>query len=367
MKKDDAQSVSKEDKVNVVVGLLVVLAVFAVFATIIVLAGSRRAGEIAHAGEAMRGSEQVFTYKPKNLKKGDTVTWFVDNQKMATYRYDGGDVNFNYTPTKVGLSTVRVVAGRSNQSKRIFVGKPTLNVTAKDMQITYGDEMPQPQFECEGLVCGDTPDCLNCQIECKTDKAACGTYQITLNAESSDYEICCKGGTLTVLPRELTIKNGFEKVYDQTTSINTANLQLEGVLEGDDVCAKAENLCFESKNVGTYKVNTQNIKLSGKDASNYVLCKQAEGKILPKEISLQGLTIADKTYDGTTKARISKMGTLKGVCEGDSVAVGSLDVSFDGANIGSQKVNVKNVKLVGYDKDNYTLKDVSVNDANISK
>lgn len=376
MKKDDAQSVSKEstaqsvskeDKINVVVGLLVVLAVFAVFTAVIVMAGNSRAGEIAYAGEAMRGSEQQFSYKPKNLKKGDTVTWFVDNQKMATYRYDGGDINFNYTPTKVGNSTVRVVAGRNNQSKTFFVGKPTLNITAKDMQITYGENIPQPEFTCEGLVCGDTEDCLNCQIECKTDKAACGTYQITLDATCDDYEICCKGGTLTVLPREITIKNGFEKVYDQTTAINSSNLQLDGVLEGDDVCAKGENLCFESKNVGTYKVNTQNVTLSGKDAANYVLCNQAEGKIVPKEISLQGLTVADKTYDGTTKARISKMGTLKGVCEGDSVAVGSLDVSFDGANIGTQKVTVKNVKLVGYDKDNYTVKDVSVNDANISK
>ncbi len=367
MNKENEQYVSKEDKVNVVVGLLVVLAVFAIFTAIIVLAGNNRAGEIAYAGEAMRGSEQEFTYKSKNLKKGDMVTWFVDNQKMAAYRYDGGEVNFNYTPTKVGNSTVRVVAGRSNQSKTFFVGKPTLIVTAKDMQITYGEEMPQPQFECEGLVCGDTEDCLNCQIECKTDKAACGTYQITLNATSNNYEVCCKGGTLTVLPKELTIENGFEKVYDQSTAINTANLQLDGILEGDEVCAQADNLCFESKNVGTYKVNTQNITLSGKDATNYILCNQVEGKILPKEISLQGLTIADKTYDGTTKARISKMGTLKGVCEGDSVAVGSLDVYFDGADIGTQKINVKNVKLVGYDKDNYTLKDISVNDANISK
>lgn len=365
MKKDNAKSVSAEDKISVVVGLLVVLAVFAVFTAIIVLAGSRRAGEIAYAGEAKRGSEQVFTYKPKNLKKGDTITWYVDSQKMASYRYDGGDIDFCYTPTKVGTSTVSVVAGKYNQTKTFFVEKPTLTVTAKDIQITYGDQLPQPEFECEGLVCGDSADCVECRFECG-DNASCGTYDITLDAVSENYEVCCKGGTLTVLPKELKITNRFEKVYDQTTKIDSSELILEGILENDEVCAKAENLSFESKNVGTYRIDTQNITLSGKDASNYVLCNQTEGRILPKEITLQGLTVADKTYDGTTKARISKMGTLKGVCEGDSVAVGSLDVSFGDANVGTQKVNVKNVKLVGYDKDNYTLKEVYVNDANIS-
>ncbi|MGN1040571.1 MAG: formyltransferase family protein [Candidatus Fimimonas sp.] len=97
-----------------------------------------------------------------------------------------------------------------------------------------------------------------------------------------------------------------------------------------------------------------------------VICVVAYGKILPKEITLQGLTVADKTYDGTTKAGIAKMGTLCGVCEGDSVAVGSLEIAFDNANLGLHGVSVKNVKLVGYDKDNYVVKTVDVNNARIT-
>ncbi len=358
--------ITSEDRANFVIGFVAILAVFAIFTAIIVLSGNRSSGEIAYAGELTRGNEQVFTYKLQNVKKGDTVTWYVNDQEMESYVYNDGDIQFCYTPTEVGDSTVRVVAGKHCQSKTINVGKPLLTVEAKNIEITYGD-VPTLEYTCHGLVCGDTEDCVDCEITCENcDKLPCGEYAITLsNAVCDNYEVEFRNATLKVLPKEVKISNSLDKVYDQTAKLNSPTLILEGVLTGDDVYACADSICFESKNVGNYTLDTQDICLQGENASNYFLCKEAHGKILPKEITLQGLTIADKPYDGTTKAQISKMGVLKGVCEGDSVAVGSLDICFDNAYAGQQKICVKNVKLVGYDKDNYTVKNVDVKDAKI--
>ena len=377
MKKEKTKTKkTAEERTDFIVGFVAIVAVFALFTALIVLMGNRNVGEIAYAGETQRGNEQVFTYKTRNVKKGDTVTWFVNNQKVQSYVYDDGEVQFRYTPTEVGNFTVKVVSGKYTQSKVVKVGMPVLRLEAKDIEITYGEEIPKLEYACNGLVCNDAADCVTCKIACEScdkpscescERLPCGEYPITIsNVECCNYQVETQNATLRVLPKEVKVANSLEKVYDQTSTINNPKIVLSGVLEGDEVFATAKSIRLESKNVGSYTINTADVLLQGKDSKNYFLCKETKGKILPKEITLQGLTVADKTYDGTTKATIAKMGTLRGVCEGDSVAVGSLEIAFDNANLGLRNVSVKNVKLVGYDKDNYVVKTVDVNNARIT-
>lgn len=377
MKKEKTKTKkTAEERTDFIVGFVAIVAVFALFTALIVLMGNRNVGEIAYAGETQRGNEQVFTYKTRNVKKGDTVTWFVNNQKVQSYVYDDGEVQFRYTPTEVGNFTVKVVSGKYTQSKVVKVGMPVLRLEAKDIEITYGEKIPKLEYLCNGLVCNDAADCVTCKIACEScdnlscescERLPCGEYPITIsNVKCCNYQVETQNATLRVLPKEVKVANSLEKVYDQTSTINNPKIVLSGVLEGDEVFATAKSIRLESKNAGSYTINTADVLLQGKDSKNYFLCKETKGKILPKEITLQGLTVADKTYDGTTKATIAKMGTLCGVCEGDSVAVGSLEIAFDNANLGLHGVSVKNVKLVGYDKDNYVVKTVDVNNARIT-
>ncbi len=88
-------------------------------------------------------------------------------------------------------------------------------------------------------------------------------------------------------------------------------------------------------------------------------------EVLPKGMTLQGITVQNKTYDGTTKADIAKLGKLQGVVEGDSVAIGNLEVKFDAADVGTHAVKVKNIVLVGMDKHNYFVQNVVVNNGEI--
>ena len=51
--------------------------------------------------------------------------------------------------------------------------------------------------------------------------------------------------------------------------------------------------------------------------------------------------------------------------EGDSVAIGNLEVKFDAADVGTHVVKVKNIVLVGMDKHNYFVQNVVVNNGEI--
>ena len=79
------------------------------------------------------------------------------------------------------------------------------------------------------------------------------------------------------------------------------------------------------------------------------------------------MSVCDKTYDGTTKAEVCKPGKLVGVLDGDSVAIGSMVAKFADANVqNSKKVTVTDIKLVGYDKDNYVIVEIDQPTANIT-
>ncbi len=367
MSKDKSKTVSFEDRMDTIIGIVTVLIIFAIFGVLMWVASSRNVGEIVYASEVRRGNEQVFSYENDMVKKGDIVNWYVNNTRIKTYTYDGNDIDFVYTPQQEGDITIKVVAGKYNQSRTLQVKKPLLTITAQDITVTYGEEIPPLQYQYDGLLEDDTLESLNCNINCTTQCEGCGVYTIDVECSECDgYEICCNNALLTVLPKELHITNDIVKVYDQTNVLENAQLQLEGILDGDDVTASADKLYFESKNVGVQNIVTANILLSGADCGNYVLCNDLVGEILPKSITLDGLKISDKNFDGTTKAKIEKLGSLQGVMDGDSVAIGKLDVSFDKATTGEHEIIVNDVTLVGLDKDNYTLENIYVPKAKIT-
>lgn len=375
MKEQNNKAVSaeaREERISLAIGIVVVLAVLATIMGIIIAAGVRNGravamGEISTPIEMRRGTEQTLTYSAANLKNGDTVTWYVDGKKVAETKYDGKTAKLNYTPDKAGQATVKAECGKYCQSKTVEVKKPVLTVRATEMTITYGETLPKPSYTVEGFVGEDTADTLNCKFDCNV--AGCtgvGVWDIVCDgAQPNGYEVHYENAHLTVLPKVVCIANTVRKVYDQTNSLAAAKLVLDGVLDGDDVTAKCDTLYFASKNAGYQNLMTANIRLEGKDAHNYVLSENAQGYVAPRKISLTGVKIADKYYDGTTKAQIDNPGTLVGVLDGDSVAIGSLEVTFDSANVGKHTATAQNIALIGVDKDNYVVTDTQINDGEI--
>ena len=60
------------------------------------------------------------------------------------------------------------------------------------------------------------------------------------------------------------------------------------------------------------------------------------------------------------------MGKINGVLDGDSVAIGSIDLNFAEATTGTQEIIINDVTLIGADKDNYVVDEVTVDKANIT-
>ena len=363
---------TREDRISFVIGLVVVLAVLAVFVGLIVAAGHKSArvmaaGEISAPEEIRRGTEQTLTYTTDKLKKDDTVIWYANGRKIGETKFDGKATKLNYTPDECGKTVVRAVSGKYSQTKTLEIKKPILTVSATNATVTYGDKLPKLNCTVEGFVCDDTAEKLGCKFQCTAKEGLnVGVWEIGFAGEEpEEYEVCYKTAHLTVLPRTVTISNTVTKEYDQTNTIQNPTLKLDGVLDGDEVSAKCDTLYFASKNAGYQKLVTANICLTGKNAHNYVLSDDAQGYIAPKKIKLSGVTVENKYFDGTTKATTTNPGSLSGVLKGDSVAIGSMDVRFDGANVGKHSAFAKKIVLIGVDKDNYIVTETQVGEAEI--
>ena len=89
--------------------------------------------------------------------------------------------------------------------------------------------------------------------------------------------------------------------------------------------------------------------------------------VAPAPLTVSGLTVVNKTYDGTTAATFSGGGTLVGVVSGDNVTLsGTPTGTFASANVGTGiTVTVSGLGLNGSAAGNYTLTEPTLT-ANIS-
>lgn len=102
--------------------------------------------------------------------------------------------------------------------------------------------------------------------------------------------------------------------------------------------------------------NRHGMAVSIADADGYVYARvNFAFKIIAKELTITGVTAADKQYDGSAEVALSG-GTLNGVVTGDDVSfdlgIGIANQSSVGQNI---PVTVNTVTLTGEDAVNYTL------------
>ena len=73
-----------------------------------------------------------------------------------------------------------------------------------------------------------------------------------------------------------------------------------------------------------------------------------------KEVSVSGITVADKVYDKTTAATVTSKGTINGMVEGDDLDI-NVTGTFANANAGENKNVNLTVSLTGTDAANYKL------------
>ncbi len=153
------------------------------------------------------------------------------------------------------------------------------------------------------------------------------------------------------------------KVYDGNTSATIKGTPaVVGMINGDTVTVDTTSAAasFADKKVGNGKTVTfTGFALSGADAGNYTLASQpanATAAITAKEVTITGVTAANKVYDGTTAATVnSAAAVISGKIDSDNVTVTATG-AFSDKNAGTGKpVTFTNVRLAGTDAANYTV------------
>jgi hypothetical protein len=188
--------------------------------------------------------------------------------------------------------------------------------------------------------------------------ADAGNY--TLTGASGSVNITSAGLTVTV-----TNLLALDKVYDATTNatLDATNAGLDGVLNGDDVILVTSNAVafFADKSVGSNKpVTVVGLALAGAQAANYELIDPTNvtASITPAELTISGVSAANKVYDGTTAATLNGTAILNGVAAADDVSLVSSNATaaFADPDVGINKpVTATGYAVVGADANNYTL------------
>lgn len=190
-----------------------------------------------------------------------------------------------------------------------------------------------------------------------------GQYTVTVSATNQQ-------GTgnayllITVLPKPLTVAGISvpSKVYDATTIANVNGTPiLVGIVQNDNVTISGTiSAQYATKNVGNnIVVSVSGLTLSGTKASCYTLSNPTLlGNITPRTVSVSGLIIPEKVFDGTTSASIAGTPILIGKMSNDSLNANMLNAiaTFTNPNYGYNKpINISGIVFSGTDSANYTI------------
>lgn len=212
---------------------------------------------------------------------------------------------------------------------------------------------------------------------------AAGSYTVCISVTGhSDYIDVSAERDFTISQREITVTGveANDKVYDGNAKASivansgalspVAGNSNSGKVGNDDVSFTISDPKFENKNVGENKSVTFTVTLTGDTASNYMLVQPAAAtaSITPRLVTINGLAVDNKTYDGKPDATISADLTLtlapvannadSGIVDNDKVTLDATNAKakFENKNAGADKpVTFSDFALTGADAGNYTL------------
>ncbi|MFN7504746.1 MAG: YDG domain-containing protein, partial [Limnobacter sp.] len=194
----------------------------------------------------------------------------------------------------------------------------------------------------------------------KQEVAITYTLKDAENGKAGNYSLANDTTVALIDQKELAVTgivaNG--KTYDGKKD---ATLKNQGVvstgIDGEALTVSTTGV-FDDKNAGDRIVITTSTLGNGTGglASNYKLSNaqaEVDATIAKKILTIEGTTVADKTYDGDAEAAVS-VGSLKGLVEGEQLGITSALANFEDQNVARDaqgNVIAKNVNV------SYTLKD----------
>ena len=297
--------------------------------------------------------------------------------------------------TNAGTATVKItdVAGGNyivNGSQTFEIDQATITVTPTTGQNKiYGTDDPKLKYNVSGAENNEKPAFSGALS--RTDGTDVGEYKITQGTlkltdgdgfTATNYRLKFNNDVkFNITPRPVTITgvSAQNKIYDGSAATEiTGTAVINGLAAGDkedvEVDARMAHATFENANAGTAKtVNFSGYALTGAKARNYTLSAQpgsVTATINPKELTITDVTVADKTYNGTTEAVITGV-SFNGLVNGDSLTKDTdytVTGTFKDPAAGTDKAVTAAVKLADSVK-NYILRNTEYtkNGCKISK
>ncbi len=200
------------------------------------------------------------------------------------------------------------------------------------------------------------------------DRTATARYTLANGSGGSladNYTLADTSGlTATIDKKALTVSgttvagrdyNGSQNVLAQTVK---GSLAAGGVVDQDEVTLNLTSATLDSKNAGD-RTATVAYNLSGSDASNYTVADSTHTGVTigQKALTVSGITVDNKTYDGSTDATVREGDVaLNGLVAGDQVMLHLGNATLDSKNAGSSTATVT-YRLTESDASNYTVAD----------
>lgn len=195
---------------------------------------------------APSGITYVYEWFDEN---GNALASTQDNTACAIENVQAGDkrISVKVTASKDGYTSVSATAYAT-----IKVEKATLTATIDDINVVYGQDLPEYTLRFNGFKYGENESVVNksnATVSTTYSKGSgVGAYAITLSGlVASNYNIIGENGAITatinVDKKALTIKDSvaFEKAYDGTPlSATLSNESINGLLDGDTATLKVE-------------------------------------------------------------------------------------------------------------------------------
>jgi hypothetical protein len=199
-----------------------------------------------------------------------------------------------------------------------------------------------------------------------------GTASLSNYSLSSSY-VSTAGNTrniATITAKALTVDAGTavaDKVYDGNRIATITGGSLVGVI-GSDAVNLTQAGTFAQSAVGNSIAVTASNSLSGAAASNYSIIQPTglTASITPKELTVSGVSVSNKVYDGTTAVEATA-GTLVGLIPADNANVTlTQSANFTSANVGDSIPVIVSTSISGTAAANYTVTQPSGLSANIT-
>ncbi len=304
---------------------------------------------------------------------GDNVTVDLSGATASFEDKDAGEnKNVNVTGIALGgASAGNYVLSETTVTLKANITKIALAVIADNKKIKVGDSLPELTYQItsgsfiigEGFTAGT--------LTVKDYENAVGTYDIVAEPAfdaGGNYEIIFTKGTLTVSAKEVKkLTASIDNLPDNLTYGDDINLKINVGIEGETTLTGTPEYTVDDGgsdvisvdadgNITIIGVGTAVITVNLPDDETYsyqdVTVSLNVGK---KALTIDGLIVDEKAYDGTTTATVSG-GTLSGVVGNDDVSFSEITANFASTAAGEDiTVTLSDITLTGADASKYEL------------